>query len=47
MDPNIRYCAYNIGDESAIQDLVEMKLKSTGYELTENIDVSNLKSDFL
>ena len=39
--PNIRYCNYNLGDESAKKDLVEMKLKSTtGTELAESIDVS-------
>ena len=38
--PNIRYCAYNIGDESAIQDLMQMRLK-TGREdpLTSRLDV--------
>ncbi|XP_038068371.1 signal recognition particle subunit SRP68-like [Patiria miniata] len=35
--PNIRYCAYNIGDESAIKDLVEMRLKSGGM-MSSNID---------
>ena len=39
MTPNIRYCAYNTGDQSAIKDLVDMKLKSTGSQLAENIDV--------
>ncbi len=38
--PNIRYCEYNIGDESAIKDLTDLKLKSTGSGMTENIDVS-------
>lgn len=38
--PNIRYCNYNLGDESAKKDLVDLKLKSgTGSELAENIDV--------
>ena len=39
--PNIRYCEYNIGDESAIQDLRAMRLKS-GHEdaLTSRLDVS-------
>ena len=38
--PNIRYCNYNLGDETAKKDLVDMKLKSTtGAELAENIDV--------
>jgi signal recognition particle subunit SRP68 len=35
--PNIRYCNYNLGDESARMDLLDMKLK--GVELSENIDV--------
>ena len=40
ISPNIRYCAYNIGDESAINDLMEMRLKS-GQEdgLTNRLDV--------
>ena len=39
--PNIRYCAYNIGDESAIDDLMQMRMKS-GQEdaLTSRLDVS-------
>ena len=38
--PNIRYCNYNLGDESARKDLVDLKLKSaTGSALAENIDV--------
>lgn len=37
--PNIRYCNYNLGDESARQDLVDLKLRSaTGSQLAENID---------
>ena len=41
--PNIRYCNYNLGDESAKKDLIDLKLKSaTGSELAENIEV-NLK----
>ena len=39
ISPNIRYCAYNIGDESAINDLVQMRLKSGG-QVSSNIDVS-------
>ncbi|CAH1793893.1 unnamed protein product, partial [Owenia fusiformis] len=30
ISPNIRYCAYNIGDETAMNDLVQMRLKSGG-----------------
>jgi signal recognition particle subunit SRP68 len=38
--PNIRYCNYNLGDESARKDLMDMKLKSaTGSELAEKIEV--------
>ena len=38
--PNIRYCNYNLGDESAKKDLMDLKLKSvTGSELAEKIDV--------
>ncbi|XP_076366392.1 signal recognition particle 68 [Tachypleus tridentatus] len=35
LSPNIRYCAYNIGDESAINDLVQMRLsgKSVGEDI--------------
>lgn len=40
INPNIRYCNYNLGDESAKKDLLDLKLKSaTGSELAENIDV--------
>lgn len=39
LSPNIRYCAYNIGDESAIQDLREMRLKSGREDpLTSKLD---------
>ncbi|GBN20897.1 Signal recognition particle subunit SRP68 [Araneus ventricosus] len=36
--PNIRYCAYNIGDESAINDLLKMRLsgKTAGEDLLAN-----------
>ncbi|XP_074647585.1 signal recognition particle subunit SRP68-like [Tubulanus polymorphus] len=37
--PNIRYCAYNIGDKSAIDDLMQMRLKSGKEDLlTSQID---------
>lgn len=40
INPNIRYCNYNLGDESAKKDLLDLKLKSaTGSELAENIDL--------
>ena len=38
--PNIRYCNYNLGDETARKDLVDLKLKSAkGSALAEDIDV--------
>ncbi|XP_071952925.1 signal recognition particle subunit SRP68-like isoform X2 [Antedon mediterranea] len=36
--PNIRYCAYNIGDETAINDLMQMRVKSGG-EMSSNLDI--------
>lgn len=43
--PNIRYCNYNLGDESARKDLVDLKLKlTTGSELAENIDTLILQT---
>ena len=41
ISPNIRYCAYNIGDESAVEDLMQMRMK-IGREdpLTSRLDVS-------
>lgn len=44
LTPNIRYCAYNIGDETAINDLMKMRLsgKTTGEDLLgADLDVSN------
>ncbi|XP_022089362.1 signal recognition particle subunit SRP68-like [Acanthaster planci] len=35
--PSIRYCAYNIGDQTAIKDLVQLRLKSGGM-MSSNID---------
>ncbi|EQB77241.1 signal recognition particle protein [Camelus ferus] len=32
ISPNIRYCAYNIGDQSAINELMQMRLRSGGTE---------------
>ena len=38
--PNIRYCNYNLGDESAKKDLLDMRLKqAAGTEMAETIDV--------
>ena len=41
ISPNIRYCAYNIGDESAINDLMQMRMKSggAGDVITSKLDV--------
>jgi len=40
ISPNIRYCEYNIGDESAVEDLVQMR-RQIGREdpLTSRLDV--------
>lgn len=40
VSPNIRYCAYNIGDESAIAELKEMRRKGGEDQLTSHLDVS-------
>ncbi|XP_039183938.1 signal recognition particle subunit SRP68 [Crotalus tigris] len=32
ISPNIRYCAYNIGDQSAISELMQMRLRTGGTE---------------
>ncbi len=42
--PNMRYCAYNIGDESAMDDLRQMRIKTGGGKedaLTSTLDVSD------
>ncbi|KAJ8319344.1 hypothetical protein KUTeg_004435 [Tegillarca granosa] len=36
--PNIRYCAYNIGDESAINELKQMRRKGGEDQLTSQLD---------
>jgi len=38
--PNIRYCAYNIGDETAITELKQMRRKGGQDQLTSHLDVS-------
>ena len=40
--PNLRYCAYNIGDESALQDLQKMRVAAGGDQLSSKLDVSVL-----
>lgn len=39
VSPNIRYCAYNIGDESAIAELKEMRRKGGEDQFTSHLDV--------
>ena len=49
LSPSIRYCAYNIGDESAIEDLRQMRVKTgTTDALASRLDVSlkSGRSDF-
>ncbi|XP_076460105.1 signal recognition particle subunit SRP68-like [Babylonia areolata] len=36
--PNLRYCAYNIGDESALQDLQKMRIAAGGDQLSSKLD---------
>ena len=38
--PNLRYCAYNIGDESALEDLQKMRVAAGGDQLSSKLDVS-------
>ena len=38
LSPSLRYCAYNIGDDSSIEDLLNMRSKGYG-DLMSNIDV--------
>ena len=51
ISPNIRYCAYNIGDESAINDLMKMRMKGTaagGSDVfTSSLDVSQIGCNLL
>ncbi|XP_055345647.1 signal recognition particle subunit SRP68-like isoform X2 [Paramacrobiotus metropolitanus] len=35
--PQIRFCGYNIGDESAVEDLIKMRLKPGSAELGEGL----------
>uniref|UniRef100_A0A803TFP7 Signal recognition particle subunit SRP68 n=1 Tax=Anolis carolinensis TaxID=28377 RepID=A0A803TFP7_ANOCA len=45
ISPNIRYCAYNIGDQSAISELMQMRLRSGGTEglIAEKLEMFFLK----
>ncbi|XP_059176019.1 signal recognition particle subunit SRP68-like [Physella acuta] len=38
ISPNLRYCAYNIGDESALQDLQKMRIAAGGDQLSFKLD---------
>ena len=40
LSPSLRYCAYNVGDETAIDDLLKMRGQGQG-DLLANLDVSN------
>ena len=44
--PSMRYCAYNIGDETAVNDLMQMRLKSAtgGDVFVSGLDVSTYSS---
>jgi signal recognition particle subunit SRP68 len=43
--PNIRYCSYNIGDESAINDLKQLRFTATGEDqLSSNLDALILQT---
>ncbi|KAG1658623.1 Signal recognition particle subunit SRP68 [Nymphon striatum] len=44
LSPNIRYCEYNIGDESAINDLKKMRLRATPGEDIMSADLDALIS---
>lgn len=37
--PNLRYCAYNIGDQSAIDELRQLRRKGGEGQLTSHLDV--------
>ncbi|KAG9460661.1 hypothetical protein GDO78_020349, partial [Eleutherodactylus coqui] len=41
ISPNIRYCAYNIGDKTAMNELMQMRLRGGGAEglLAEKLEV--------
>lgn len=40
IEPNIRYCAYNIGDDSALKDLMQMRREAGGDMMSGELDVS-------
>lgn len=47
--PQLRYCAFNIGDESAAADLMEMRMHMTGDQENlafSDLDVSSIKIIF-
>jgi len=43
IEPNIRYCAYNIGDDSALKDLMQMRREAGGGDfMSGELDVSRI-----
>ena len=40
IQPNLRYCSYNIGDDSAKEDLIQMRRTATDDGRSADIDVS-------
>ena len=45
MGPAIRYCAHNLGDTSAIDDLIRMRMESGAHEeMISQLDVSFARS---
>lgn len=40
LTPSLRYCSYNIGEESDVEDLLAMRMQ--GHDLLANFDVSNI-----
>lgn len=44
--PNIRYCSFRIGDESAVKDLLQMRLKSGEDAHLAHLDVRLLSLPF-
>lgn len=41
LSPSLRYCAYNVGDETAIDDLLKMRGTGQG-DLLANLDVMEI-----
>lgn len=45
--PNIRYCAYNIGDQSAIDELKQLRRKGGEDQLTSHLDVREISMKYV